>query len=70
MQKDSFQELILRQHCIAACSAKRLKRRLIYVTFRKSMSLGILKIHEVAPEIFDFSKVALADFEFDTPELQ
>ena len=28
-----------------------------------------MKIHEVAPEVFEFSKVALADFEFDTPDV-
>ena len=33
------------------------------------MRFEILKISEVAPEIFDFSKVALAGFEFDTPGL-
>ena len=31
--------------------------------------IKIVKIHKVAPEIFDFSKVALGDFEFDTPGL-
>ena len=33
------------------------------------MRFEILKINEVAPEIFDFLKVALASFEFDTPAL-
>ena len=65
MQKDSFQELIVRK--IGSCTTKRLKCRLIDVTLIKSMRFAILKINEVAPEIFDFSKVALADFEFYTP---
>ena len=68
MQKDSFQELIQRK--IGPCSVKLLKSSLIDVSFRKPMRLQILKINEVAPEIFDFSKVALADFEFDTPALK
>ena len=46
-----------------------LKRRLIDLTFKKSMSFEILNIHKAAPEILDFSKVSLADFEFDTPGL-
>ena len=33
------------------------------------MRFEFLKIHEAAPEVFDFSKVAPADLEFDTPAI-
>ena len=59
--KSQILELILRK--IGSRSAKRLKGRRIYVTFRKYVTVEILKIHK----IFGFSKVALTDFEFDTP---
>ena len=65
--KSQILKLILRK--IGSRSAKRLKGRPIGVTLRTYMSAEILKIHEVAPELLGFSKVALADFEFDTPEL-
>ena len=68
MQKNSFQELIPRN--IGSCSAKRLKYRVIDLTFSKPMRFKILNITKVAPEIFDFLKMALADFEFDTPALR
>ena len=65
--KSQIVELILRKG--GSRSAKWLKGRRIYVTFRKYMSVENSKIQEVAPEIFGFSKVALTDFEFDTPGL-
>ena len=59
-------ELILRT--IGCRSAERLKGRpIVNFTLRKYMSVEILKIHEVPPEIFSFLKVALASFEFETP---
>ena len=66
--KSQILELILKK--IGFRSVKRLKGRPIDVGFGKYMSIGILKTHEVAPENFGFSKVALRGFEFDTPALR